>query len=128
MTRVQLLVVVVIAVIIAAVAVPKAVRMSRISRAEHHILAIASGFARCRADTGQECTGIENLLKDPGVPGWMGPYINKKMTRNPWGDVYGVQLQGQKAGIPRGNAAPDKYEFGGPEEMSFGFSKEMGLE
>ncbi len=127
MTRIQLVVVLAIAAVMAAVAVPRAVKMSRISRADHHILTIASGFAQYRLDVGQECTRIEDLLKDPGVAGWMGPYINKKIIQNPWGDVYGVQLESQKIGIPRSNAAPDKYEFGGPEEISFSFSTETNL-
>ncbi len=127
MTRIQLLVVVAIVIVIAAVAVPRAIKMSRISHAERHVVAIATGFAQYRVDTGQECTDIESLLKDPGIPGWMGPYINEKVTRNPWGGMYGVELKSQKVGIPKGDKAPDRYEFGGSEEISFSFAEEMSL-
>ena len=34
----------------------------------------------------------------------------------------------QKIGIPRGDVAPDQYEFGGSAEISFSFSEDMGLE
>ena len=127
MTRIQMLVVMAIAIIISVIAIPRAIKMSRISRAERHALAIASGFAQYRTDTGQECSSIQLLLKDPGIPGWMGPYINEKMIRNPWGGTYGVQLESQKIGIPKGDKAPDRYEFGGSEEISFSFAEEMNL-
>jgi type II secretory pathway pseudopilin PulG len=128
MTRIQLVIVVAIVAVIAAIAVPRAVKISRISRAERHVLAIASGFARYRVDTSQECTKIEALLKDPGTPGWMGPYIDEKTTRNPWGGTYAVKSESQRVGIPKGDAAPDQYEFDGSEEISFSFAEDMNLE
>ena len=130
MTRIQLVVVVVIVAIIAAIAGPRAMKMSRISHAERDILGIADGFVRYRVDTsGQECQRLEDLLEDPGVPGWMGPYASRKVIQNnPWGGKYGVDLAGQKVVIPKDDPAPDQYEIGGPEEISFSFSKEMKLE
>ena len=119
MTRIQVIVVVAIAAVIAAIASPRAIKMSRISRAEHHLLTIANGFAGYCADTGQECTKIEDLIEDPGVGGWMGPYIQRKSLQNPWGGRY-VAESGQ-VGIPKGDKAPDEYEFGGSEEISFSF-------
>ena len=127
MTRIQLIILVAIAAVIAAIAVPRAVKLSRISRAEHHVITIANSLARYRVDTGQECTRIEDLLENPGVHGWMGPYIEKKMIRNSWGGAYGVELESQKVGIPRGDPAPDQYEFGGSEEISFSFAEDMNL-
>jgi len=128
MTRIQLVIVLAIAVIIVAIAGPKAVKISRIARAEHNVLTIASGCARYRTDTGHECTSMDDLLKDPGVPGWMGPYVKKKTTRTPWGGSYKVELKEMKVGIPKGDEAPDKHEFGGEEEISFSFAEDMNLE
>lgn len=122
MTRIQLVIVVALAAVIAAVAVPRAVKMSRISRAEGHVLAIATGFVRYRVDTGRESTEIKDLLEDPGMSGWMGPYIDKKMIRNPWGGTYGVESKSQKVGIPKEDKAPDQYKFGGSEEISSNFA------
>ena len=121
MTRIQLLIIVAILAVIVVIAVPRAVKMSRISHAEHHVLTIANGFAMYRLDTGQECTKIQELLKNPGVHGWMGPYINNKIIQNPWGGTYGVEPKSQKIGIPKGDAAPDRYEIDGLEEISFSF-------
>ena len=120
MTRIQVIVLIAIVVVIAAIAGPRAIKMSRISRAEHHLLTIASGFAGYRSDTGQECAKIEDLIENPGVDGWMGPYIQRETLQNPWGGGYSVGSG--KVGIPKGDSAPDEYEFGGSEEISFSFS------
>jgi hypothetical protein len=55
----------------------------------------------------------------------MGPYISEKMIQNPWGGTYGVEPESQKIGIPKGDAAPDRYEFGGANEISFSFAEDM---
>ena len=119
MTRIQIIIVIAIAVVIAAIAGPRAIKMSRISRAEQRILTIANGFASYRSDTGQECTKIEDLIENPGVDGWMGPYIQRKLLQNPWGGTY--EAESGKVGIPKGDRAPDEYELGGSEEISFNF-------
>lgn len=120
MTRIQVIVLIAIVAVIAAIAGPRAIKMSRISRAEHHLLTIASGFASYQADTGQECARIEDLIGNPGVDGWMGPYIQRELLQNPWGGGYGVGSG--KVGIPKGDKAPDEYELDGSEEISFSFS------
>jgi len=130
MTKIQLVIVVAIVVIIAVIAIPRAVKMGRISHAERDVLAIADGFVRYRVDTeGQECQRIEDLLDNPEVSGWMGPYASKKAVQNnPWGGTYAVEIEKQKVVIPKGDAAPDQYESGGSKEISFSFAKEMKLE
>ena len=127
MTRIQFVIILAIVAIIAIIAVPKALNMSRISQAERQILTIASAFAQYRTDTGQECAKIHDLIDDQGISGWMGPYIDIKIMRNPWGGSYEVDLKTKKVGIPKGDAAPDKYEFGGSEEISFSYSEDMYL-
>lgn len=130
MTRIQLAIVVALVAIIAAIAGPRAIKMWRISSAERDILKIADGFVKYRADTdGEECQKIEDLLDDPGVPGWMGPYISRKLVHsNPWGGKYGVESEKQRVVIPEGDPAPDEYELGGSKEISFSFAKDMKLE
>lgn len=122
MTRVQLIIVIALVVVITLIATPRAVKISRMSKAEHQALTIANAFRQYHTDTGQECEKIEDLLTDPGVRGWMGPYITEKAIRNPWGGTYGVDLKNKKIGIPNGDKAPDQYEFGGSEEISFQYT------
>lgn len=127
MTRIQFIIVIVVLAVIAAIAGPRAIKMSRISRAENQALAMAGAFAQYQIDTKQECMKIQDLIENPGVPGWMGPYVDKKVTQNPWGGTYEAELESQKVGIPKGDVAPDQYEFGGLEEISFSFAREMNL-
>ncbi len=130
MTRIQLVIVVALVAVIAAIAGPRALKMQRISRAERDVLVIADAFIRYRVDTdGQECQKIDGLLEDPGVPGWMGPYVSRKLIQNnPWGGKYGVEFEKQRVVIPGGDPAPDEYESGGSKEISFSYAKEMNLE
>lgn len=125
MTRIQLLIVLLLIAVICVVSIPKIIYLSRLVKAEKYALAIANGFKRYRADTGSECKRIQDLIVDPGVKGWLGPYINEKVLRNPWGGTYEVDLDKRKVGIPKGDNAPDKYEFGGSEEISFSIRSEL---
>ena len=130
MTRIQIVIVVALVAIIAIVAGPRALEMRHISRAEVDVLVIADGFIKYRVDTdGQECQRIADLLDDPGVSGWMGPYISRELVKgNPWGGKYEIEHGKQRVFIPKGDPAPDEYELGGPGEISFSFAKEMKLE
>lgn len=121
MTRIQLVIVLSLIALIAVISVPRAVKLSRLSKAEHYALTIASAFKQYKADTGRECTSIESLLDDQGVSGWLGPYISRKVIQNPWGGTFAVDQKSKKIGIPKGDKAPDKYEFGGSEEISFSY-------
>ncbi|HGE70779.1 TPA: hypothetical protein ENX78_08090 [Candidatus Poribacteria bacterium] len=121
MTRIQLVIVLALIAVISIISVPRAVKLSRLSKAEHYALTISNAFQQYKADTGKECTSIESLLDSQGVSGWLGPYINKKVIKNPWGGTFAVDQKNKKIGIPVGDKAPDQYEFGGSEEISFSY-------
>lgn len=121
MTRIQLVIVLAVAAIIALIAIPRWMKISHITKAEHSALTIMSAFQQYQIDTGQECSNIESLLRDTGVSGWLGPYISEKTTHNPWGGIYAVDTKNKKIGIPVGDKAPDQYELGGSEEISFSY-------
>lgn len=121
MTRIQLVIILALVAVISIIAIPRWVKMSHITKAEHATLIITSAFQQYQIDTGQECKSIENLLKDSGVSGWLGPYISEKTILNPWGGSYAFDTKTKKIGIPVGDKAPDQYEFGGSEEISFSY-------
>jgi len=121
MTRIQFIIILALIVLITVIATPRAIKISRFTKAEHYALTIASAFKQYQIDTGQECPSIDNLLNDNGVSGWLGPYINPKILRNPWGGSYAIETQKKKIVIPVGDKAPDQYELGGKEEISFSF-------
>ena len=121
MTRIQLLIILALVAVISIIAIPRWAKMSHITKAEHATLTITSAFQQYQVDTGQECKSIESLLNDPGVSGWLGPYISEKTILNPWGGSYTFDTKNKKIGIPVGDKAPDQYEFGGSEEISFSY-------
>lgn len=123
MTRIQFVIVLALVILISAIAIPRAIKVSRITKAEHYALTIASAFKQYQVDTGQECSSVDNLLNASNVSGWLGPYINVKILRNPWGGTYAIEPKEKKIIIPIGDKAPDQYEFGGSEEISFSFGE-----
>lgn len=50
--------------------------------------------------------GLEALVKDPGVKGWKGPYINK-IPKDPWGTAYRYATP-KDPGFRIDSAGPDK--------------------
>ena len=96
MTRIQLVIILALVAVISIIAVPRWVKMSHITKAEHAALTITSAFQQYQVDTGQECNSIESLLKDSGVSGWLGPYISEKTMCNPWGGSYAFDTKSKK--------------------------------
>ncbi|MGQ9609393.1 MAG: type II secretion system protein GspG [bacterium] len=121
MTRIQFIIIVLIAASIASIAIPRAILLSRINKAEHNALTIANGFKKYREDTGQDCRNIQDLIINPGVPGWSGPYIKEKVMRNPWNGTYEIDYKNKRIVIPNNDKAPDRFELGGSEEIGYSF-------
>ena len=121
MTRIQLIITIIIAAIIVAIAIPRAIVLSRINKAEHNALTIANGFKKYRQDTGQDCKSIQDLIVNPGIPGWAGPYIKEKVMRNPWNGTYVIDHENKRIVIPNNDKAPDRFELGGSEEIGYSF-------
>ncbi len=121
MTRIQFIITIAIAVIIALIAIPRAILISRINKAEHNALTIANGFKKYKADTGQDCKNISDLITNPGINGWSGPYVKEKVLRNPWNGTYEIDLKNKRIVIPNNDKAPDKFELGGTEEIGYSY-------
>ena len=97
-TLVELLVVIGIIAILAAVVAPnafKAVEKSKIATAEADTKAIGTAYSSYHIDTTKYITDATkaNLVTDPGsaVPGWNGPYIERIKDKNPWGGNYTIK-------------------------------------
>lgn len=121
MTRIQFIITIAVVIIIALIAIPRAIVLSRINKAEHNALTIANGFKKYKADTGQDCKSIRDLITNPGIDGWAGPYVKEKVLRNPWNGTYEVDLKNKRIVIPNNDKAPDKFELGGSEEIGYSF-------
>jgi general secretion pathway protein G len=92
-TLIEILVVVVILAILAAVVVPNVISRiedARISAAIADIKAFETDLDMFKVDTGQYPPSLEALINNPGITHWNGPYIKNQATiqPDPWGRPY----------------------------------------
>jgi len=99
-TLVELLVVMVILGLLAALVVPRYVAKEKKSRhqaARVQIELLGQALDQFRLDTGRYPTtaeGLNALITNPGIPGWDGPYLKKGIPLDPWGRPYIYQSPG----------------------------------
>ncbi|MFH0907309.1 MAG: type II secretion system major pseudopilin GspG [bacterium] len=111
-TLIEILLVVVIIGILAAVAVPKLSgrkREAEISKAHADIVNIGLALKMFEIDTGDYPGSLQALISNPGARNWHGPYLEQGIPKDPWGNDY----QYSKPGAHN----PSGYDLrsGGPE-------------
>lgn len=113
-TLVELLLVLVILAVLAAVVVPKFTKRSeqaRIAAATTDIANLGTALDTFEVDTGRCPTsdeGLKALMEPPGnAKDWKGPYLKRLVLNDPWGNPYVYRCPGQH------NASGyDLYSFG----------------
>lgn len=99
-TLIELLVVMVILAMLAAIVGPKLfgkVGKGKQSAAKTQIEMLGQALDSYRLDTGHypnTTQGLNALETDPGVEGWEGPYLKKKLPEDPWKKPYQYQCPG----------------------------------
>ena len=118
MTRLQLILLVVIAILIAALAFPPWQEYRKVSSADVAVETLAVAIKKYFKHTGGYPTHLGALVKDPGVEGWRGNYVDA-LPETPWGGNYVLHQDSYKIGIARNHArVPEKYRIGGVAEIS----------
>jgi general secretion pathway protein G len=120
-TLIELLLVLVILSVLAAVVVPKFTKRSeqaRITAARADIAVLAVQLDAFEIDTGRFPTtdeGLEALVEEPAdVRNWYGPYIERGIPADPWGNPYVYKCPGNN-----NTGGYDLYSFG-PDGKSGG--------
>lgn len=91
-TLIEVLLVVVIIGILVGVAVPRLggrVRQSQVAAARAGIENISTALRLYELDMGAFPPSLQGLVQSPGGAGaWRGPYLEKGMPKDPWGNDY----------------------------------------
>ena len=98
-TLIEILVVVVILAVLAAVVVPNVINRigdAKNSAAISDIKAFDTNIDLFHLDTGTYPPSLDALIANPGTPKWNGPYIKNqdKIQTDPWGHPYIFKVPG----------------------------------
>lgn len=113
-TLVELLLVLVILAVLAAMIVPKFTKRSeqaRVAATSTDIANMGTALDAFEIDTGRYPTsdeGLKALVEMPGnIKDWKGPYLKKSVGNDPWGQPYIYRAPGQ-----HNTTSYDLYSFG----------------
>lgn len=113
-TLIELLLVLVILAVLAAMIVPKFTKRSeqaRIAATSTDIANMGTALDAFEIDTGRYPTsdeGLKALIEIPGnVKDWKGPYLKRTVGNDPWGNPYVYRAPGQ-----HNTTSYDLYSFG----------------
>lgn len=72
-----------------------------------------------RVHTGELPSDLRALVRDPGAPGWQGPYLQPEDLQTPWGGEFVLDLRRGMVGVPSENVhAPEAVRLGGEAELA----------
>ena len=118
MTRLQLLILVIIVIMIGAFSFPPWLEYRRVSTADIDVEILTVAIKKYFRHTGNYPTRLDALVKDPGIEGWRGNYL-ESIPETPWGGRYVLLQDTYKVGIAKDHPrVPEKYRIGGVAEIS----------
>ncbi|MEJ2647262.1 MAG: type II secretion system major pseudopilin GspG [Sedimentisphaerales bacterium] len=86
-TLVELLVVIVILSMLAGIVAPKffsQITKAKVDSCPAKMAVVESAIETFLLNTGEYPVTLDELLNDPGIPGWTGPYLQEKQLYDPW--------------------------------------------
>ncbi|OQA29294.1 MAG: Type II secretion system protein G precursor [Verrucomicrobia bacterium ADurb.Bin345] len=99
-TLIEVLLVVVIIGILVGVAIPRLggrVRQAQIAAAEADVNNVGMALRLYEVDNGTYPPSLQALLSKPGnAPNWRGPYLEKGLPKDPWGNDYLYTFPGSR--------------------------------
>ena len=99
-TLIEVLLVVVIIGILVGIAIPRLggrVRQAQIAAAEADVNNIGMALRLYEVDNGTYPPNLQALINKPGnAPNWRGPYLEKGLPKDPWGNDYIYQMPGTR--------------------------------
>ncbi len=97
-TLVELLLVLVILALIAGLVLPSIIGQAEGAKAKSassQISRLSMAVETYYLDTGNTPQRLEDLVNDPDVAGWNGPYVKGQLLKDPWGRNYEYESPGE---------------------------------
>ena len=99
-TLIEVLLVVVIIGILAAVAIPRLggrVKQAQVAAAQADVNNVGMALRLYEVDNGNYPASLSGLVTSPGAaPNWRGPYLEKGIPKDPWGNDYIYAFPGSR--------------------------------
>ncbi|MBN2588302.1 MAG: type II secretion system major pseudopilin GspG [Sedimentisphaerales bacterium] len=105
-TLIELLVVIVILSLLTAITAPRLweqIDKSKWDLAKPGMKPIETAIDSYTLNCREFPNTLNDLLTNPGIEGWSGPYLKKSQLKDPWGFEYGY--------IPKGSFNPGSYDL-----------------
>jgi general secretion pathway protein G len=97
-TLVELLLVLMILALIGGLVLPGIIGKAegaKVKAAGSQVSRISMAVESYYLDTGSTPEGLAQLVQDPGVGGWNGPYVKESSLKDPWGKEYEYRNPGE---------------------------------
>ncbi len=69
-------------------------KKAKIQRTRNDIANIENALSLYEMEMGEYPEELQDLVEDPGIDGWSGPYLTKKNVADPWNNDYQYQYPG----------------------------------
>jgi general secretion pathway protein G len=121
-TLVEMLLVLVILAVLAAIVIPKMAgrsQQAKVTAAGTQIKGFETALDMYETDTGGYPKSLDSLLNEPsGVQNWKGPYLKQTVPLDPWGNPYSYSYPGKNnpKGYDISSTGPDG-QVGGDDDI-----------
>lgn len=72
-------------------------KKARQSTAKTQIMMLQQAVFDFKVDTGKIPASLDDLIRNPGVQGWDGPYLQGNLPKDPWSNSYIFMVPGRSS-------------------------------
>lgn len=72
-------------------------KKARQSTAKTQIMMLQQAVFDFKVDTGKIPSSLDDLLRNPGLQGWDGPYLQGNLPKDPWSNSYILMIPGRNS-------------------------------
>ena len=119
MNRLQPILLTVLVVVMGILVLGPYLDMRKVDAAIIQLEVISDAAKRYERHTGEPCTSAQQLVENPGLLNWRGPYLDAPdMLTTPWGGEFVIDADRGLVGMTDADHVPKKYLLGTIAELS----------